>query len=675
MRLWAALVAASAVAVVAGRPAGARPAASASAASAAESPLLTLVKQPAWTRLGGRLPIKLNIAGARPGLHLRLTLYGRLSSRTAFERTTTGEGLGSAVARIDLPLDEHAVSADGDYLAQIGLTDRGGSSGDRRLPVTRTGVYPMRAEVVDNESGEALSGLVTWIVAVEDAPIDAPLSISWIWRISAPPLARADGSHEPAVLAQMQPRGRLDRIATLMHAANGVPLTLALSPETLESWRAAARDDPSLSDGYATLAAAAARDEHQLLPEPYVPIEIPSIEAAGLGDELVPELVAGTDTLERLLHRRVDPRTAFVDPVDAAAIDRLRESFVDRVAVPDEYLVPTERNLTPARPFSLATGTRTVNATSTNPGLYGLLEGELSGGLLAQRFLAGVSLVALEAPSLQRGLVFATPPDWNPETDVVRLVLEGLHDNPLLKPRTLDGYFAAVPVDTFDDSGEPLVRLLASSRPSAFPVTASQLADARLTLESFRSVVGADDTRIRHGERALLLALTSSWNAERSSAELAATGRAAQAFLSGITLTDQSVTVTSRRSNIPLSFVNSTGRPVRVRVRLASSKLLFPDGPERIIDLAEGNTTERFFVEARANGTFSMSVTITSEDGRLPAGPPSSVAVRARVLSGVGALLTLGALLFLAGWWANHAWRARRDRRSSARPAGPVTAP
>lgn len=619
--------------------------------------------------MGGSLPIELNVAGARPGLDLRFTLYSRLSSRTAFEMTTRGEGLGSARAHIDLSLDDQEVADSGNFVARIGLTGPDAPRGVDLLPASQTGVYPMRVALTDRESGESLSELITWVVAVEATPVDAPLAVSWIWQISAPPLDRVDGSPEPGVLAQMKPGGRLDRIAESLGAADGVPLTLALSPETLESWKAAASSAPALSDGYASIRAAAARSEHELLPVPYVPIEVPSIEAAGLGPELVPALLAGSDTLERLLDRRVDPRTAFVDPVDTAAIGRLRESFVDRIAVRDEALIPTERDLTPARPFTLATGDFAIEATSTNPGLDSLLEGDLPSGLLAQRFLAGLSLVALEAPSVQRGLVFATPSDWSPEVDTVRLVIGGLRNNPLLDPRTLDDYFTTVPEDTLDDSDEPLVRLLAASEPSAFPISASDLASSRLDLNSLRTIVGADDERVRRGERALRLALTTSWSSARSKAELGTAGEAARSFLGNVTLTDQSVTVTSRRSNIPLSFVNDTGRPVSVRVRLASSKLLFPDGPERIIALAEGNTTERFFVEARANGTFSMDVTITSEDGRIPAGRPSVVAVRATVFSGVGTLVTVGALLFLAGWWANHAWR-RRDRRP---PVGPST--
>jgi hypothetical protein len=66
-----------------------------------------------------------------------------------------------------------------------------------------------------------------------------------------------------------------------------------------------------------------------------------------------------------------------------------------------------------------------------------------------------------------------------------------------------------------------------------------------------------------------------------------------------------------------------------------------------------------------------MTVTLLSEDGELQIGPPTRVTVRSAVFSRLGVLLTAGALLFLAIWWGNHLWRARRVRRA---PAGPGAA-
>ena len=126
------------------------------------------------------------------------------------------------------------------------------------------------------------------------------------------------------------------------------------------------------------------------------------------------------------------------------------------------------------------------------------------------------------------------------------------------------------------------------------------------------------------------------------------------------------MTVTARRADIPLSFLNQTGKPVTVHVHLASEKLLFPDGADQVLVLPEGTTTQRFAVEARASGTFTMTVSLATGDGVVPLGEPEKVSVRSAVFSGAGAALTVGALLFLALWWANHFRRTRRARRAVA---------
>ena len=116
-----------------------------------------------------------------------------------------------------------------------------------------------------------------------------------------------------------------------------------------------------------------------------------------------------------------------------------------------------------------------------------------------------------------------------------------------------------------------------------------------------------------------------------------------------------------------MSFQNDTGRAgIRVRVHLDSPKLIFPKGPTSSSTLPIGHSTAKrnqFPVEARASGTFAMTITLESPDGTIQFGPPTRVTIRSAVFSGIGIALTLGALLFLAGWWGNHFWRTRRARR------------
>ena len=107
-----------------------------------------------------------------------------------------------------------------------------------------------------------------------------------------------------------------------------------------------------------------------------------------------------------------------------------------------------------------------------------------------------------------------------------------------------------------------------------------------------------------------------------------------------------------------------------MRVHLDSPKLIFPDGPDIVLTLPIGHSTKRVRVEARASGTFTMTVTLESADGSLELGPPTRVTIRSAVFSGIGIALTIGALLFLAGWWGNHFRRTRPERRDASEHSG-----
>jgi hypothetical protein len=64
----------------------------------------------------------------------------------------------------------------------------------------------------------------------------------------------------------------------------------------------------------------------------------------------------------------------------------------------------------------------------------------------------------------------------------------------------------------------------------------------------------------------------------------------------------------------------------------------------------------------RASGAFPLRITATSPDGVLTVSR-ARVTVRSTAVSGVGLVLSIGALLVLVVWWASH-WRtARRNRR------------
>lgn len=646
-------------------------------AAAVPQPTIGLLEQPAYVRLGGDMTFRLAIDGPTDGLEVRAVLYRYASSRIAFERTVDGERLGSPITTAATPVALLPPAPRGGRVFTLPLQDPDlpRDQSRVRVPMPSTvdvGVYPVAIELWNPDRGERVSGFITHMVAIDgDAlsqPIGAPLNVAWIWRIAAAPASRADGKLRAGFRQSVAAGGRLARIAQALPAARDVPISLALGPETVAAWSRAAQADPSVQTGLTALRDAA--QVHQVLPRPFAPIDAPALEASGLGTEIVRQLDEGRRAIGTNLAITVDPRMTVASPLDDASLTRLQTTGVDRVVVAPDALAAADATdqFTPARPFALTSAGRTYQAVASNEDLARLLTGSGPPALRAQRFLAGLAVVSLEQPNQDRAVVIDTPERWAPEPTLLAAVLAGLSDHPLLRASTVNDVFERVPAEETDDG--PVTRTLAPSTPGTAPVAATDYLRARARLDSLASMIGADDPAIARGEEALLLALASSPRGERrqAAAQLASINAAVHAYAVGVQAPQgRTVTLTSRTADIPVSLLNSTGRPVTVRVRLESPKLRFPEGAERIITLPPKNTTTRFAVEARASGTFPLRVTVRSENGDLEL-QEARYTVRSTVVSGVGVIITIGAGLFLAVWWVTH-WRKSRRRPVTALPS------
>ena len=595
------------------------------------------------------------------GADVQVTVHRSVTSRTDFETAINGTSLGTTRNVISFALSSVQLDRHDNFLIGFGLT---GSDAPRHIGLESPGVYPVEIGIVD--SGTDRGAFLTWMVVVDQdaARASQPLRFSWIWRLETPPVELPSGAIDPAALPPLRPGGRLDHIATLLQRAGDFPLTLGIGPEMLTRWDADSRTHPAVAAAVQRVRHAAQRSTTQLLPEPYVPIAGPVIEAEDLGDHVTEEYVAGSSAIEQMTGEIPDPRTALADPVDDATVNRLTQLLVGRFVVRDSALVPVPEELTPAQPFVLRTtsGARTP-AVATDSRIEALIDSPGPPALRAQRVLAALAEIAYEAPSQARGVVLATPADWSPDSATVSLLLRDLAGDPLGEPATLDGLFSAVAPAERD--GVALERQLATtSAPEHLPLRASEYADAVRNLSAYQSMVGRDDPSIALGRHSLLLSLSTANTRHQALAHLSTISANLDSLKTGITTTARALTLTARRASIPLSFQNNTKRAgIRVKVHLDSPKLIFPDGPDFVFPLPIGHFTRRFAVEARASGTFAMTITLESPDGSVQLGPPTRVTIRSAVFSGIGIALTLGALLFLAGWWGNHFWRTLRARR------------
>jgi hypothetical protein len=216
-------------------------------------------------------------------------------------------------------------------------------------------------------------------------------------------------------------------------------------------------------------------------------------------------------------------------------------------------------------------------------------------------------------------------------------------------------------------------RPLVQTTPPAPNVTGAAYFKAEVRLAAFQSLVGSTDDRVVRGDRALLVSVSSAWSGgsgrRRATNELGIIENTVRAFIADIHLPNPStITLTSRSGEVPLTFRNDTGRPVRVRVSLASDKLAFPQGSVQDVDLPSRSTTLRVSVRARTSGTFPLRVTVTSIDGGL-AISDTRFRIRSTAVSAVGIALMVGAGVFLAAWWGYDIRRRRRRRANIAASA------
>ncbi|HWS46774.1 MAG TPA: hypothetical protein VN636_12990, partial [Acidimicrobiia bacterium] len=240
---------------------------------------VSLVSQTTWVRLRTAFQMVLHVddpaLAARPGAAIALRVHQSTDSRSAFDAVIDDGSLGGTVYQPDplpvatLPRDPH-----GNLIVRLGLP---GSGTTPTLGVGRAGVYPVEVGLTNTGAPNGSGTFVTWLVTVDTrggSPVANPLAVSFVWQLVADPATMPDGGVDPAVAQQMQPGGRLDRIATILARAGNLPLSLVVGPETALTWQRLAQHDRHYETGLTRLRAAAARPTVQLMPTTYVPIDL-----------------------------------------------------------------------------------------------------------------------------------------------------------------------------------------------------------------------------------------------------------------------------------------------------------------------------------------------------------------------------------------------------------------
>ena len=638
-----------------------------SGAHAASLPVkatISLKAQPPWANAGDDAAFVLGLRGDLTGLEARAVIHTYITTRGGFERAVTGKRLGSVVGTAAAPADALTNST-----LLIPLQNPGLPRDTLRVRVPmprggRAGVFPIELEVRDPETGEVYASLVTFLTIVSPL-IDGPavaerLSVGWIWPIASKTPIDPNGKPSKRIVDAVAQGGRLENIAAALPNTEGLSITLQPEPATLKAWSEAAKDSAS-QNAFARVRSAIGI--HESLSGSFSEINMPGLLANGLGEIASEEWIVGSETLKLIAGAEKDQLTMFTNSLDANSIALLQGRGLKQAIVRTSALTnPGEINLTPAQPFTLLAGTASLPALQTDDTLGAIFEAPGSPAIRAARLLAGLSVVALELPSQKRGVVVAGSKHWSPSTASLNAVSAGLLSNPLLKSVSIADIFSTIPAERA--GGRPLVHRLAPVDTTSVPLPAASLIKTQQRLVAFTSFAGPGEPA-NVALQNLLLAPNPTASRSANAAQLAASNQQMDAFIAKVgTPISRTLTLTSRRAEVPMSFQNDTGRPLTVRLLLESDRLTFPGGSDRVIDLAPNNTTLQVTIISRSPGTFPLTLSVESVDGGIVI-ERTRITVRSSVVSGIGILLTGAAGLFLVLWWVTH-WRRTRKNAVEA---------
>jgi hypothetical protein len=621
----------------------------AGAAQPSGGPTITLTDETTWLHDGDDFIATVRLAGVPAGASTQVVAHGALESRRDFEQTLAGE-LGSIAYSGDPVPVRPLPPAGGD----VTVTIPAGAG-------LRQGVHPVEVRVLD-QAGEVVASLVTYTTQLRDTDGLLPLAVSVVVDIASPPALQPDGS----VVMSSATLDRIDERVTVLEDAPKVPLTVAPRPETVDALPQAGARGFALLDRLNR-----ATDAMAVLARPFTDIDVAAFGEADMVSEVNAQADAGAQVIRDRFDGEPIPGVWLVSGTVGDPAARLlnqvgvAHAIVDRAAVADAPGL-TEAQV-PEEPVRL--GDAGPEAMVSDDVLATRLTGH-EGVLDAQRFVAELATVWLKSPGVGRGVVVRIPADAPLDPEVVVRALKDIGDpagREALAPVSAADVFGRVPPTDGD------------ARPTASPAphaVTSDLTPLKGRLEGARASVPGiggvleDPDLTRSLQHSLLLATGSTTPDDQRNAYI---GRVTTQLSDVEGLVDLPnefrITLTSRSGSIPLNLTNTSDRQIAIRIDLQSDQLEFPDGDVVYETLPPGATRLDVRVRVLASGAFPLDITITTPDGSVEI-EEARYDIRSTAVSGVGVVLSVGAILFLAIWWLRN-WRAttRSKRLVSAEEA------
>ncbi|MFM2070216.1 MAG: hypothetical protein RLZZ623_479 [Actinomycetota bacterium] len=610
---------------------------------------------------------------------VEITSYGELVERASFARALAGN-LGPSADTIDVSLDPLLADPN---LAQptpdtitVTVPTESSRRSARALQFADPGVHPVVVDI--RSAGRVIAESTTFIhrLRINGTPTDQ-LSVGLLLGPTTTPevaidgsvVVNSDGLAEYARLADSLES--IDAAATAAGVDTVPPRTVRVEPAILQ---AVHHQDPALAR---RLDSALARSAMVAMPR--LPLD-PSGAAAAQRDEQYTQLLRqGEDIVRELAPQtRVDRSMFIVDGAHTDAAITLRRDLGSRLLVMpfDTYtettgnsgkLTDTTQLLTTMLDDGSSLPTAVIDPYldhALDPGAVAPFQGAVN--IVAELLVLGTGIERDGLVISSHGLVLANStlgvPDAALLGNLTRLLLttDGV--------RLVEVADFASTIDAWLVDGHPVELSLPATTDVDLVPRFTLIDQVAESIFAYASIVPDNDPRVaRWGT--VLDALPSTVVSDADAQLMASQLDKEFTDIRGCVVAPApfSFTLTGRNNTFQFKMQNRCTTDVRVRLRLNSAKLAFPDGDQLVTLAANGDTTVQVRADALSNGKSSVFLRVYSPaSDDVVVVPEVPLTARVNSLAGLGQLLTGAGLLLIVSWWA-HNWRRSRRKLLTSR--------
>lgn len=625
---------------------------------------IELVERPPWVSPVDEVTFLLATSGDVSAAAVQVEVFSTLDSAAELEDAAT-EDVGVRLSRsAPVPVGELPPGRDGTRAVSLRVSPE--PVDGETVQLVEPGVHPVVISLLDAGGAEIDQIRTPLVRLADDADEQEAPDLAVLLDVAATPTLQPDGTRaiEPAEL-----RG-LSRIGDVLGAHPDLDLSVAAVPDTVDAL--GTLPDPAADELLGLLA------ERPLLSVPYLPVPLAPLIDQGVGGLVAPLVDRGEAVLADRLGASPD-RSLWTDrsaigSEGARLLDGLGFDSVVVDAAPD----PDREDDDEPAPLADA-GPRPLEGIS---GLQGLVVDPVLSEELASAAgddvdaghvaLARLLLRPVEDPDGDdAATVLARPGELDADPVLARLL--DLLDDPAAPVRVggldlvdavIDGDAGAVdPPAGGPDVADAARRVLAGAG----------------QLDSFERLIGTTSSRADDLRLQVATALATATPDDRRDAAVGVVEEALGSAFGNIRLSGQTdLNLTSRRGSLPVTVENANPFPVEVVVRTRSDRLAFPAGGHLPVTVGASDVLRiDVSVEALATGSVPVFVELWTPDDAIRL-DTRRLNVRSTAISGVGLVLSLGALLVLVVWWVRN-WRrthaakgagAGRDPETTSEPMG-----